>query len=148
MKKSHIVGLCVLRVCLVVLICLLLCSVVNWVGYRLSKNAFVAGIFQNEQYKLIVMAIDKEAFDGKSGINVVEDKCRKPTNRYYEIVLLKKQSDRQFEELTFFNLQLDSPIPHFRNYSDEKGNSVFVVTDRGKGKYVIKYNDESITFSV
>lgn len=148
MKKSHLFGFCLLRVCCVALICLLMCSVWNWIGARLNKNAFVAGIFENDRYKLVVMAIDKETFDGKSGANVVEDKSRMPTNRYYEIVLLKKLNDKQYEELSFTNLKLDSPIPHFRNYRDANGNSVFLVTYRCSGDYVITYNEEQITFKI
>ncbi len=109
-------------------------------------NYFDEGIFTNEEYKLIVTAIDRETFDSRNGINVIEDKSVNRKNQYYEVVLYKlsneNESDEEltFNHLTFVTVMTAEPCC----YEDQSGNSIVPHITRKGIEYLIYYNIKNI----
>jgi len=140
MKKDNVMKkICLLLMCVILLIIFGGCI-------NRQTNYFDEGIFTNEEYKLIVTAIDGDTFDSKNGINVVEDRSVNRKNQYYEVVLYKlgceNESDEEltFNHLTFVTVTTAEPCC----YEDQSGNGISTrVTSKGV-EYNIYYNGKSI----
>lgn len=132
------------KICLLLMCVILLgvfCGCINR-----QTNYFYEGIFTNEEYKLIVTAIDGETFDSKNGVNVVEDRSVNRKNQYYEVVLCKLGSENEsdeeltFNHLTFVTVTTSEPCC----YEDQSGNGISThITSKGV-EYNIYYNGKSI----
>lgn len=112
-----------------------------------QTNYFVEGVFSNDEYKLIITAIDEKTFKSKNGINVVEDKSVNRKSQYYEVVLYKLGGDNENDvELTFTNLTFSTVTPAEPcYYEDVNGNGIGPYTPDHLG-YGINYNNTLIVF--
>lgn len=132
------------KVCLIIVWLLLLTSLCGCKGKRF--NYFVEGTFESGNYTLTVTAIGEKTFNGKSGINVVEDASYNRKNRYYEIVLTFSGDAESAEQLTFANLKIATVSAEPCYYTDDNGNSVSPIQIQNSVEYVIEYNGKTIIF--